>query len=128
MNKRFRWGYLAAALAAVIFVAFSGYAQEDVKKVDDSAFSHHVRPAVPFDHDAHNEKAGIEDCSTCHHVFKDGKKLVGGSSEGRPCSECHLAKGDNSMDLIKAYHDQCKGCHMERGKGPVTCAECHPNK
>jgi len=73
MNKRFRWGYLAAALAAVIFVAFSGYAQEDVKKVDDSAFSHHIRPAVPFAHDAHNEKAGIEDCSTCHHDFNTAR-------------------------------------------------------
>lgn len=128
MNKGFRWGYLAAALAAVIFAAFSCYAQEDVKKVEDSAFKHQMRPAVPFVHEAHNEKAGIEDCSTCHHVFQNGKKLEGGSSEGRQCSECHMAKGSNSMDLIKAYHDQCKGCHMAKGKGPVTCAECHPDK
>ena len=128
MEKGFRLGCLAAALAAVILAAFCGFAQEDIKKVDDSGFRHLTRSAVPFDHDEHNAKAGIEDCSICHHLYKNGKKVKAGSSEDMLCSECHLAKGRDSMDLIKAYHDRCKGCHMEKKTGPVTCAECHPGK
>jgi hypothetical protein len=127
MKNSFRFVCLAAVLAAAILVALSGFAQEDIKKVDDAAFRRLTRAAVPFDHDEHNAKAGIEDCSVCHHLYKNGKK-VAGSSEDTQCSECHLAKGKGSMDLIKAYHDLCKGCHMEKKTGPVTCAECHPNR
>jgi hypothetical protein len=53
---------------------------------------------------------------------------VAGTSEDMQCSECHLARGKDSMDLIKAYHDMCKECHLQRKMGPVTCAECHPNR
>jgi hypothetical protein len=27
---------------------------------------------------------------------------------------------------MKAYHDLCKGCHLEYKTGPVMCGECHP--
>jgi hypothetical protein len=27
--------------------------------------------------------------------------------------------------LMKAYHMNCKGCHLEKGKGPILCGECH---
>ena len=128
MKRTFRLGCLAAALAAFMLVAFSGFAQEDIKKVDDGGFRQLSRPAVPFDHDEHNARAGIEDCSICHHFYKNGKKVKGASSEGTQCSKCHLAKGNDSMDLIKAYHDKCKGCHMEKKMGPITCAECHPSR
>ena len=128
MKRGFRFGCLAAAMAAIIMAAFSGFAQEDVKKVDDGGFRHLTRAAVPFNHDEHNAKAGIEDCSTCHHVYKNGKKVKDATSEDKQCSECHLAKAKDSMDLTKTYHALCKGCHMQEKKGPITCAECHPNR
>jgi hypothetical protein len=118
----FLFSFLAASL-----VGFSAYCQEDISFVRDSAFSERMRPLVPFLHDEHNEMADIEDCNECHHVWEDGKKLEWDSSEDKECSECHLSHdaGDTDMDLIKVYHDMCKGCHMSQKAGPVQCSECH---
>jgi hypothetical protein len=116
------FSFLAASL-----VGFSAYCQEDISFVGDSSFTERMRPSVPFLHDDHNEMANIEDCNECHHVWEDGKKLEWDSSEDKECSECHLSQdsGDTDMDLIKAYHDMCKGCHMSQKAGPVQCSECH---
>ena len=107
------------------FVVISGFSQEDVMKVADSAFGVRLRPSVKFLHEDHNEKAGIDDCAECHHVWENGKKLEDESSEDMECSECHMKNGKGRMDLIKAYHDNCKGCHEESKKGPIMCGECH---
>ena len=114
-------------MAMVLFIAvFSANSQEDVKFVEDFAFESHMRPPVPFDHDPHNENAQIEDCGVCHHVYEKGKRVDGESSAGSLCSECHtLKEGDNPMSLVRVYHLQCKGCHMEKEAGPVLCGECH---
>ncbi len=119
---------IAVTVLFSIVAVLSGFSQEDVKTVQDRAFNPRTmeRPPVIFLHDAHNEKAKIEQCSACHHEYKDGKKLEDGSSEGTACSECHKS-GDkeNPLPLIRAYHLQCKGCHAEKRKGPVMCGECH---
>jgi hypothetical protein len=126
MRKTFGLLFLVSFLA-VLLVSFSAYCQEDISFVGDSAFSERMRPAVPFLHDEHNEMAGIEDCNECHHVWEDGVKMEGDSSEDQECSECHLSDdaGDTEMDLIKAYHDMCKRCHMSQKAGPIQCSECH---
>lgn len=126
MRKTFGLLFLISFLAAS-FVGFSAYCQEDITIVQDSAFTERLRPSVPFVHDEHNEMAGIEECSECHHVWEDGVKSEYDSSEDTECSECHLSKdsGDTDMDLIKSYHDMCKGCHMRQKAGPVQCSECH---
>ena len=126
-EKRIQIGILFFVALAVLFVVLSAHSQEDVTTVDDSAFEKKMRPPVPFVHDEHNEKAEIEDCSTCHHVYNEGKKVEGESSEGSECSECHApADGKYPMSLIVAYHKMCKGCHQEKKAGPIMCAECHP--
>ena len=114
-------------LMAGLFVGVSAYCQDHITFVQDSAFSERMRPPVPFVHDEHNEMANIEDCNRCHHVWEDGTIVDWDSSEDKKCSECHLLSesGHTSMDLIKAYHDMCKGCHMEQKAGPVQCSECH---
>jgi len=127
MERRKRMGVLGLVLAACVFTALSVGSQEDITTVNDSAFDRRMRPPVPFVHDEHNEIAGIEDCAVCHHVYEDGKRVEGESSEGSECSECHAPNpGGFPMDLVKAYHLRCKGCHQERKAGPVMCAECHP--
>lgn len=128
MGKRARIRYIVALTAAAVLIAFAGFAQEDMKVVNDSAFKTHMRPPVAFLHDKHNEKAGIEECQTCHHVYKDGKKVAGSSSEDKQCSECHTIKNGDTMSLADAFHRQCKGCHAEKKAGPVMCAECHRQK
>jgi hypothetical protein len=126
MRKTLGLLFLVSFLAAS-FAGFSAYCQEDISSVRDSAFTERMRPLVPFLHDEHNEMAEIEDCNECHHVWEDGKRLEWDSSEDKECSECHLSQdsGDTHMDLIKAYHDMCKGCHMSQKAGPVQCSECH---
>lgn len=127
MEKRTLIIYTVITLIGFIFAVMSGYSQEDVTNVEDSAFEEKMRPAVPFLHDKHNETAGIDECNTCHHVYEDGKKIEDDSSEDQECSECHTPNnGDNPLSLVKIYHLQCKGCHQEKKAGPIMCSECHP--
>ncbi|MBF0573246.1 MAG: cytochrome c3 family protein [Desulfamplus sp.] len=83
-----------------------------------------TRPFVCFQHDTHNEKAGVENCDRCHHLYDEkGKLLEGQTSEGQSCSECHA--GNSSIDLAVKYHKLCRGCHLAEKKGSVVCGECH---
>ena len=128
MKNRALMALALLALAALTLAAASGvYSQEDVTTVRDSAFGNRMRPPVPFLHDAHNEKAGIDECNVCHHVVEDGQLLADETSEDQECSECHLAaNGAKPIELIAVYHLRCGGCHREQLAGPVMCAECHP--
>ena len=127
MEKRSLMAMIVVAVFGVMFFVVTSHSQDDVTTVDDSAFTEHMRPPVPFAHDEHNEAAEIDDCSVCHHLYEDGKLVEDESSEDYECSECHTSEQDSfPMALVQAYHDRCKGCHMERKAGPVMCAECHP--
>ncbi len=119
---------LAAMLLGVPLLLVPAHSQDDMEVVEDSAFESLRRPSARFFHDAHNENAGIDDCAECHHLYDEqGKKLEDESSEDQSCSGCHAMKDNGSQPgLRKAFHRNCKGCHLERRKGPVTCGECHP--
>ncbi len=126
MEKRTLTVSIAIILAVLVVAVITASSQENVKSVQDSGFKQLMRPTVPFVHDEHNEKAAIEECSTCHHVYEDGKRLEGESSEDRECSDCHLPEGGRyPMSLVKAYHGRCKGCHNDKQAGPIMCADCH---
>lgn len=114
--------FLGIALAAA-----TAYSQEDMQVVDNAEFDNPQRTSAVFLHDTHNETAEIEDCSECHHLHdENGQKLEGESSEDQLCSECHGPKDEGPKPrLMKAYHLNCKGCHLQRGKGPILCAQCH---
>lgn len=119
-------------LMVCLGVSTAGICQEDgeLTRMDTpsvSAFETMRRPAALFDHDEHNEAAGIEDCAVCHHVWEDGKLVADESSEDTPCSDCHsVAAGpDNPVSLANAFHTQCRSCHVERGQGPLLCGQCH---
>ena len=118
--------FLQIALLFICAFLMPAFSQEDMEVVDDVGFSKKQRPPAVFRHDEHNEKAEIEDCNECHHVYEDGKKLEDESSEDQSCSECHDEKGSGNMPgLRKAFHTNCKGCHLEKNKGPVMCGTCH---
>ena len=114
-------------LLGVILCSAAAFSQEDMVAVDNRVFDNPQRTASIFEHDVHNETAGIEDCAACHHVYDDDGNLVEDeSSEDSSCSECHGASDDGRMpNLRKAYHLNCKGCHIKEGAGPVLCGECH---
>jgi hypothetical protein len=118
--------YIAAAAVVTLFLLVAAHSTEDMEFVDNSVFDKPVRSASAFKHDQHNESAGIEDCTECHHVYEDGKKLADESSEDQRCSDCHELKGaDGNPSLTKAFHANCKGCHKTQKAGPVMCGECH---
>lgn len=117
---------------ALLFIGaflIPAYSQEDMEVIEDVGFSKRQRPPAVFRHDDHNEKAALEDCAECHHVYEDGNKLEDESSEDQSCSECHDEKGSGDMPgLRKAFHTNCKGCHLAQQKGPVMCGSCHVRK
>jgi hypothetical protein len=124
MNPRAVVIWVLVALGTLFMV--NAWSQEEMKAVSPDAFTAPQRPAAVFPHEAHNEKAGIENCNQCHHVYEDGKLVEDESSEDRRCSDCHGLEGAGRQPgLMKAFHLNCKGCHREQKKGPVMCGECH---
>ncbi|MGD9189237.1 MAG: cytochrome c3 family protein [Desulfobacteraceae bacterium] len=118
--------YCIVAMLTLLFAATQSLSQEDMVVVDNSIFEKPVRAPALFEHDVHNEVAGIEDCAECHHLYEDGKRVEDESSEDQACSECHSEKGDgNSPSLRRAYHLNCKGCHLDKAAGPIMCMQCH---
>ena len=121
--------YLMFALILLSLLAFlmlPAASQEEMEVLDDQAFSKRQRPPAVFKHDAHNEKAEIEECNECHHVYENGVKIEDESSEDQPCSDCHSEKESGDLPrLVRAFHLNCKGCHQSLKKGPIMCGECH---
>jgi len=122
--------YIFALVLISMFVFVTAHSQEDMRFVDNSYFENSQRVPSVFNHDEHNENAGIvvddEGCNECHHVYEEGKRIEDESSEDYTCSECHLKKAEgNAPSLIKAFHLNCKVCHQEKKKGPIMCGECH---
>lgn len=116
-----------AVLWSMGVLSLPGQAQDDMQFVDNEGFEKPQRPPARFVHDAHNETAGIDDCAECHHLYdEDGKKMEGESSEDQSCSECHEPRDVGPKPkLRKAYHINCKGCHVSLQKGPIVCGDCH---
>ena len=114
-------------LPALCFIlVFPAFSQEEMEVVDTEGFQKKQRPPAVFIHDAHNEVAEIEECNECHHIYENGEKLGDESSEDQLCSECHSENPpDNQPGLKKAFHLNCKGCHLEKKKGPIMCGQCH---
>jgi len=111
------------------FLAFNARSEQDnLYRLQPNQLMPLKRPGVVFEHDEHNYKAELEDCSVCHHVYdQKGKLIPGESSAGISCAECHFESENAAPGLRRAYHMQCKNCHIRKNKGPVTCAGCHPD-
>ncbi len=82
---------------------------------------------ITFRHQ-HHADLSFTTCKTCHHTFE-------GEGEVKACSECHdpKKKQGDAIQLKKAFHNRCTGCHQytmeERGiqAGPLKkkCKLCH---
>ena len=117
---------LLTALLLTVFLLVAAYSQEEMRYVDNSAFPNPERVASVFNHEEHNEAAGIDECNVCHHVYENGVKLEYESSEDMMCSDCHeLEASAGQPALMQAFHRSCKECHMSEKKGPIMCGECH---
>lgn len=124
-----RCSFIGAGVGLVLIGLLLGSAggQEDMTEVDTAAFARPQRPAVRFEHEQHNEDAGLFECNRCHHVYDEqGRLLEDESSEDMYCSDCHGARPSGRRpSLTAAFHLNCKGCHLQERRGPVMCGECH---
>jgi len=121
--------YIFVLIIVSMLIFVSGYAQDDMVVVDNSVFDSAQRNPSVFKHEEHNEKADLEDCNACHHIYQDGKLVEDESSEDQSCSDCHeLKKSGHTPGLMKAFHTNCWGCHKEKNAGPLMCGECHIKK
>lgn len=124
MRKNIIWGLGFAFL--LVFTLASVYSQEDMRVVDNSVFENPQRTPAIFNHDSHNETAGIDACNECHHVYMEGEKVEDESSEDQLCSDCHVLESSGDQpSLMKAFHMNCIDCHRTQKKGPVMCGQCH---
>jgi len=124
MMRQLKFILMIPALVGILLIP--AFSQEDMEVVDNEGFSKKQRPPAVFRHDEHNEKAEIEDCIECHHIYEKGEKLEDESSEDQSCADCHDEKDDsNKPGLRKAFHTNCKGCHLSKKQGPVMCGKCH---
>lgn len=118
--------FIIAVLIGILLLLGSAHSQDDMEFVDNSVFKKPRRVRAVFQHDQHNEKAQIDECYLCHHVYEDGKLLEDESSEDQRCADCHeLQASEGKPALMKAYHLSCKVCHLQKKEGPITCGECH---
>ena len=121
---------MCASVVVTLLVLGFAHGQEEMVVVNSDGFENPQRPPAVFRHDEHNESAGIEECNECHHVYDDDGQLIEDeSSEDQRCSECHETESSGRRpDLMKAFHKNCKGCHLEKKNGPVMCGQCHVRK
>ncbi len=116
---------VALSLISLVLLA-TAWSQEDIEAVSNMDFERPQRSPALFMHDTHNETAGIDECSVCHHVYEDGQRVEDESSEDQRCADCHgLAANDDQPGLMQAFHGNCRGCHVQRKQGPAMCGECH---
>ena len=105
---------LLIATLVVGILLIPAFAQEDMEVVDSEGYTKKQRPPAVFRHDEHNEMAEIEECSECHHIYENGKKLEDESSEDQSCADCHAQDaGDDQPSLLQAFHTNCMGfCNL----------------
>lgn len=116
----------SAAIATFLYTFLSSAVANEGTMIDISGFHKTKRPMVMFSHDNHNEKAELDECNICHHVYENNQLIADESSEDQTCFDCHNAEvKDAPFSLITAFHNRCKGCHLQLKKGPFLCAECH---
>ena len=121
--KKHSFALLAALIGVLVLGVTAAVSQEDMKIIKADAFKPHTRPAAIFVHDAHNEKAKIDDCAQCHHG-KDaaGKQDKSDITAGTPCADCHAVDAKQVVTPLKGVlHQQDIGCHGQKKQGPTNC-------
>jgi len=116
------WLLLFWLIAALFPVSMHG---QEVYRPEEP-FPKDAPVPTTFKHTLHEERAGVTNCTTCHHhpeLFSDSS---GGPQDvGRPCSDCHGRTGTKPK-LRYAYHAMCINCHYRSDAAPLTCDGCHP--
>ncbi|MBA3017486.1 MAG: cytochrome c family protein [Proteobacteria bacterium] len=119
--------YMVIASLIFLFIAGVVYSQDDIQSLEHDIFMNRERPAAVFPHTLHADELQL-DCLECHHIYKNGENIWD-ESELCDCTGCHSLEADGKkMSAMRAFHSNCKECHLEKNKGPYTCGGCHPKK
>ncbi|MDD2367162.1 MAG: cytochrome c3 family protein [Desulfuromonadaceae bacterium] len=103
--------YLVVLL--VLSIASNALAKDEYTIKTDPVTKEHYflfkssRGNVRFNHDLHKVNMKTESCLPCHKTDK-------------PTKEHMMSRFDE-----RVAHYFCKGCHREKGRGPVECHQCH---
>ena len=122
-----KYALVGAALAFALTLTVAGFASaNNGPEVIEMTSAAAKKPAT-FPHKKHQEDLKIA-CAECHHTMTaDGKQGPYEAGKEAKCESCHdgvkvtNAKVDS---LMKAAHENCKGCHKEKN-GPSKCGDCH---
>ena len=114
-------------LLVVIYLVPLAFAQDEMTHIPTDGFSKMQRAQVAFAHDAHNEKAELDDCVICHHSkTDDGKQDLENSSEGETCESCHAEKRDDGGTPLTPATRQV-GLHFKNhfnDGNTIACRAC----
>ncbi|GAC1468322.1 MAG: hypothetical protein PVSMB11_03950 [Desulfuromonadaceae bacterium] len=111
---RYRHGIILI-LAILCFAALS-QAEDDYTIRTDRATKERYfifnspKGYVRFNHDRHQAEMKAESCIPCHKTKTPTKPHT-------------MTRFDE-----RAAHSFCRGCHREKGLGPLECHECHKEK
>ena len=147
-DRRFLIGGLLMIVSLLMPIKSGGQSTPEKLMLDSLVQNYE---GVSFDHAKH---VGLsKDCAVCHHhttgTSVENANCVrchknSGATVVASCRGCHAAQ-PFSAETIKAnrqnpltyhrdkiglrgaYHQSCRGCHVEVG-GPTGCQDCHPRK
>jgi hypothetical protein len=136
------WLRLTFIMIFCVFVSISGSAlvskadeiEGDLITIDNGDYKKDRKGPVRLTHRKHALDYKVP-CWDCHHDFKEGgaQNIWSPWGEIKMCMDCHdpLKKQGKAVNLQKAYHLNCKGCHLtlekqDKKAGPSKkCAGCH---
>ena len=102
--------------------------------INSKGYKRYIKGPVIFKHAKHARDFKIA-CTTCHHVYKDGKNVWVEGQKVKKCEECHnpLKSKGKVKKLMIAFHTRCQNCHKklraEGKKAPSRkCENCHQPK
>ncbi len=126
--------FIISLLVAAFLVTTMSYVASAVepKEAFTIDFMQNKKPGVVFPHKKHSAENGVE-CKTCHHT------MASKDDTPQACKECHKKGADTDIGDGKVapnpcfnekctkniFHERCRGCHKENGKGPTKCKQCH---
>lgn len=105
--------YIMIYSLMILSVASTTLAQNDYVIMTDPGTGNRYftfrseKGTVFFDHDKHQVVMKTDSCVPCHKTKT-------------PTSGHTMTRFDQ-----RYAHAFCKGCHREKGQGPVECHECH---
>ena len=116
MNKK----TLAALIGILVLVAFTAAMYDAPETI---TLKGKKKGDVVLTHKKHADAIGK--CTECHHEI-DGKE-----NPNKACRSCH--DENHKFKPMKAFHNNCLGCHKKLKKegntaAPTKCNGCHAKK